>query len=65
METQKRLTKEEVDRELEKLKERHANRNEDTDLYHLKKENLYTLRRLVIRGEQEWERIQEISPSQD
>ena len=58
METQKRLTKEEVDREISRLEQEQG--LENTDIYNLKMEHLNTMRQMVIRGDREWERIHRI-----
>ena len=59
MNPKKRLTKEEVDNEIRKLKDSHQNGNEDIELYAIKIDNLKTLRQMVVRGDQEWQKIQE------
>ena len=57
MENEKRLTKEQVDSELKKLEDSYSNGKEDPELYSIKKENLATIRRVVIKGEEKWEKI--------
>ncbi len=59
MDTNSQVVQAEVDKEIEKLEKRFHNGQETKQVYKIKSESLNTIKDLVIKGSQKWEKKQD------